>query len=747
MRTRNDEGGGWSSTLYTGPRRIPSQKTVCGNNQLRPRLIEKMKQKRKRPRGLPWPPRSASLKGNNHRSPALRWSLLVLIMELRKHGLERPTSQPLLLYALTSQPLPSLRSPLVDCLSLEASKSNRVSQLGLLARSLPARDSRLAVDSLCARLRTLLLKLDKLQYSAVAVTCIVRRADLSVICTKPKQKRLALPNGHLVPNSLYSAKKVIHDLGLEYEKIDACVNDCVLYHNEYADLEQCPICMESRWKSVHNNVVNESDETTIGEEKKNKKVPNKILRYFPLTPRLQRNKISFDNTRESREAPKPLTGDEVIEEFEKFEQVKECKVSGLKTHDCHVIFQRLLSLVIRSLLPKKVCEPLIGLSGFFAELCSKELRVEELDRLNDQIAETICKLEQVFPPSFFDVMMHLPIHLAYDAKVAGPVQYRGDMEGLRIDVNVVEGVNLEDDNVFENSDTDEEDDMSIDDEFVGACLDNDEDDDEFLCLYFGWHHHLSDVHEMYPLCPLAHCHFNDKGCHHGQAWFHPKYNLTHHHLNHQGNHPHYNLHAHFPHMLVVQGPSHQEQWRLVDDDYAQTKILRIPQERPEELDPEEWEGMIKYFKTDDFQDEAKKRIAEIEVEECRPLSAEEQDEIYQSIVGSKPNYVHGRGYMAKPPTFAECVHDEVNCEIQTLKKKLEEERAEREAEHVVERAKREAERAAERVKRKEERAADRAESDGRLEAFREEFMAIFANQSQVYKLVKFMQMSCLMVCL
>uniref|UniRef100_A0A2N9G7I6 Uncharacterized protein n=1 Tax=Fagus sylvatica TaxID=28930 RepID=A0A2N9G7I6_FAGSY len=254
-----------------------------------------------------------------------------------------------------------------------------------------------------------------------------------------------------------------------------------------------------------------------------------------------------------------------------------------------------------------------------------------------------------------------------------------------------------------------------------------------------------------------------------------------------------------------------ERWRLVDDDYARTKILRIAQERyrgPEELDPEEWEGMIKYFKTDDFQDisdrnaenrgqresihrtgsksysqisyentdpetqeepndlqllalaycpngqwidtekervydEAKKRIAEIEAEECRLLSAEEQDEIYQSIVGSKPNYVRGRGYMAKPPTFAERVRDEVSCEIQTLKKKLEEERAEREAERVVERAEREAER----VKRKEERVADRAESDARLEALREEFMAIFANQSQVYKLVKFMQMSCLMVCL
>ena len=33
-------------------------------------------------------------------------------------------------------------------------------------------------------------------------------------------------------------------------------------------------------------------------------------------------------------------------------------------------------------------------------------------------------MEQVFQPSFFDVMMHLLIHLAYEAKVASPVQYR-----------------------------------------------------------------------------------------------------------------------------------------------------------------------------------------------------------------------------------------------------------------------------------------------------------------------------------
>ena len=32
-----------------------------------------------------------------------------------------------------------------------------------------------------------------------------------------------------LPNSFYKAKKTIRDLGLDYEKIDAYVNDCFLY--------------------------------------------------------------------------------------------------------------------------------------------------------------------------------------------------------------------------------------------------------------------------------------------------------------------------------------------------------------------------------------------------------------------------------------------------------------------------------------------------------------------------------------
>lgn len=36
----------------------------------------------------------------------------------------------------------------------------------------------------------------------------------------------------------------------------------------------------------------------------------------------------------------------------------------------------------------------------------------------------LCKLERISPPAFFDSMEHLPIHLPYEARVRGPVQYR-----------------------------------------------------------------------------------------------------------------------------------------------------------------------------------------------------------------------------------------------------------------------------------------------------------------------------------
>ncbi|XP_037492211.1 uncharacterized protein LOC119369647 [Jatropha curcas] len=47
-----------------------------------------------------------------------------------------------------------------------------------------------------------------------------------------------------------------------------------------------------------------------------------------------------------------------------------------------------------------------------------------MDRLVREILIIICKLEQIFPPGFFDSMEHLLIHLPFEAQRAGSWQYR-----------------------------------------------------------------------------------------------------------------------------------------------------------------------------------------------------------------------------------------------------------------------------------------------------------------------------------
>jgi hypothetical protein len=104
--------------------------------------------------------------------------------------------------------------------------------------------------------------------------------------------------------------------------------------------------------------------------------------------------------------------------------VNECKVTGLKSHDYHVILQKLLPLVARHILPADVVIAIIELSQFFNAICSKELQDSDIANLERSIAQTLCRLEMIFPPAFFDIMTQLPIHIAEEARLGGPVFYR-----------------------------------------------------------------------------------------------------------------------------------------------------------------------------------------------------------------------------------------------------------------------------------------------------------------------------------
>ncbi|XP_050222432.1 uncharacterized protein LOC126672521 [Mercurialis annua] len=100
------------------------------------------------------------------------------------------------------------------------------------------------------------------------------------------------------------------------------------------------------------------------------------------------------------------------------------KMHGMKSHDCHIFMQRISPIALRELLPKEVWEPLTELSIFFRALTSTSLTEKDIERMRLEIPKILCKLERIFPPSFFDSMEHLPVHLPIKAMMAGPVQYR-----------------------------------------------------------------------------------------------------------------------------------------------------------------------------------------------------------------------------------------------------------------------------------------------------------------------------------
>lgn len=110
--------------------------------------------------------------------------------------------------------------------------------------------------------------------------------------------------------------------------------------------------------------------------------------------------------------------------FKNLVSMQELKLFGLKSHDCHTLIQQLLPVAIRSVLPKHVRYAIIRLCFFFNALCNKVVDVSKLDKIQKDIVITLCLLEKIFPPAFFDIMIHLTVHLIREVRLCGLVYFR-----------------------------------------------------------------------------------------------------------------------------------------------------------------------------------------------------------------------------------------------------------------------------------------------------------------------------------
>ena len=110
--------------------------------------------------------------------------------------------------------------------------------------------------------------------------------------------------------------------------------------------------------------------------------------------------------------------------FKKKVTADDNNITGLKSHDCHIMMQRLLPYGVHQYLPKDISPPLIELCLFFKQLCARNLTQQDMEKAKKQMLDVMIKLEQIFPPAFFDIMIHLVMHLPDEAILGGPVYFR-----------------------------------------------------------------------------------------------------------------------------------------------------------------------------------------------------------------------------------------------------------------------------------------------------------------------------------
>ena len=105
-------------------------------------------------------------------------------------------------------------------------------------------------------------------------------------------------------------------------------------------------------------------------------------------------------------------------------RVQDGKLSGMKTHDFHILLQQVLPLSLRNICDKKVVGAIMRVSRLFRRIFSKVVDRSQKQQMLEDVAETICTLEKEFPPSIFVLMVHLPIHLVEELFICGPVHTR-----------------------------------------------------------------------------------------------------------------------------------------------------------------------------------------------------------------------------------------------------------------------------------------------------------------------------------
>ena len=78
--------------------------------------------------------------------------------------------------------------------------------------------------------------------------------------------------------------------------------------------------------------------------------------------------------------------------------MKDLKIHSMKEHDFHVLMQQILLVALHHVLPKELRNTICRICFIYRRICAKMVDPTDLDNLQDDVVETLCLLEKIFPP-------------------------------------------------------------------------------------------------------------------------------------------------------------------------------------------------------------------------------------------------------------------------------------------------------------------------------------------------------------
>nr|GEV77847.1 hypothetical protein [Tanacetum cinerariifolium] len=156
-------------------------------------------------------------------------------------------------------------------------------------------------------------------------------------------------------------------------------------------------------------------EKNVCEELAAKVIPEKCGTYLPPASYTMSKikKTKFCQCLQGIKVPSSYS-----DNIKKLVSMKDLKLSGIKSHDCHVLMTQMIPIAIRRILPNHI--RLTKLCLFFNMIHSKVIDPEVLDKWQHDVILMLCRLEMYFPPPFFDVMVHLVSNIVREIRMCGP---------------------------------------------------------------------------------------------------------------------------------------------------------------------------------------------------------------------------------------------------------------------------------------------------------------------------------------